>query len=150
MNLCYMPMFLILIGVGTTAHAIVNESMIPEVVVSDNQAVKRQNEEKAPAFVAQRNARLEAARIRAKKLDNLPHELIVASAEGRLTEEDLKNIPENRPVTAPQALPKNEPVISSGRFFRLLLAGIGVIVLGLTFIAQRWRNAQTLAPREHL
>ena len=133
--------------VAATAQAIVSESMIPEVVVSEQQAIKRQNDELATQVVAQSKTRLEEARIRAKKLDNLPHELIAASAEGRLTEDDLKKIPLDRPSTSPQA-PANAAPTTTGNFYRLVLSGIGVVVFGLTLIVQRRRNAHALAPRK--
>ncbi len=139
--------FVLIAGFSTAAlHvlAIVDQGMIPEFVVRDKALQDDQAGQMKPEAVAERVLRVSEAEQRAKRIHNLPPELVAAWAEGRVTEDELVKV-------SPERLPQLKPVkvsIPPRRLTRLVLAGTGALALGLLFVFQRRRAASPRPPQK--
>ena len=130
----------ILVGIAAahTAHAIVDDTLVPEYAVNETLGIDNKAKEKQTDPATERKQRFEAARARAEAIYRLPPEKIAALAEGKLTDAELSASEAEGATPPPAPEPETFPY---GRLVRLGIAGVAALVLGIVLRVQRQRSA---------
>jgi hypothetical protein len=131
------PLFVLVFAAAHTAHAIVDDTLVPEYAVNETLGIDNKAKEKQTDPVTERKQRFEAARARAEAIYRLPPEKIAALAEGKLTDAELSAATAEGAPPPPAPAPETFPY---GRLVRLGIAGVAALVLGIVLRVQRQRN----------
>lgn len=129
-----------------SSKGIAEKSANPEVVIGSKLFQPPPTEAQRTALLDQRRIRLEEARKCAEKVANLSDDQIAASAAGRLTDEELKKLPDVTAQAAGSSASLPPPSSQSNRDDsfrknRLLLTGLCAVAFGIMWTVQRRRKA---------